>query len=254
MSSVKCARVNVTVTILPTPDAACARAAEIIADLLAAKPDAVLALPAGNTPRPVYAELARRHREQGLSFARATAFSLDEYAGLAADHPAAFRRFMQEALYSHVDLPRERAHAPAGDAADPRAACEDYERAIAAAGGLDLCFLGIGGNGHIAFNEPGAPVDARTQVVALADDTRRAIVPSFGAGPVPTHALTIGVGTILAARRCVLLAYGAAKAAVVARAIEERPSPALPASALQLHADATFILDAAAAAGLRRAA
>src|SRR5678815_3663667 len=98
---------SVNVTVVPTPEAACARTVEIVAALLAAKPDAVLALPAGNTPRPVYAELARRHREQGLSFARATAFSLDEYAGVRPDHPASFRRFMQEELYRHVDLPPE---------------------------------------------------------------------------------------------------------------------------------------------------
>ena len=240
------------VTVLSTPEAACARTAEIVAALLAAKPDAVLALPAGNTPRPVYAELARRHREQGLSFARATAFSLDEYAGVRPDHAASFRRFMQEELYRHVDLPPERAHAPDAAAADLRAACEAYERAIAAAGGFDLCVLGIGGNGHIAFNEPGAPIDSRTHVVALADDTRRAVEPSFAGGAVPTQAVTIGIATILGARRCVLLAYGASKADVIARAVEGPPTPALPASALRLHADATVILDAGAASRLRR--
>ena len=238
------------VTILPTPEAACTLAADIVAALLAAKPDAVLALPAGNTPRPVYAELARRHREQGLSFARATAFSLDEYAGIGAAHPASFRRFMEDELYRHVDLPRERAHAPDGEAADLRAACESYERAIAAAGGFDLCLLGIGGNGHIAFNEPGAPVDSRTHVVALADDTRRALVASFGGGHVPAQAITIGIATILAARRCVLLAYGDAKAGVIARALQGPAVPGVPASALQLHPDAAVVLDAAAASQL----
>ena len=157
---------------------------------------------------------------------------------------------MEDALYRHVDLPRERTHAPDGEAADLAAACESYERAIAAAGGFDLCLLGIGGNGHIAFNEPGAPLDSRTHVVALADDTRRALVASFDGGHVPTQAITIGVATILAARRCVLLAYGAAKAGVIARAIEGPRDPDLPASALQLHADATVIVDAAAASQL----
>jgi glucosamine-6-phosphate deaminase len=240
----------VNVTILPTPEAACARVADIVAALLAAKPDAVLALPAGNTPLPVYAELARRHRERGLSFAQATAFTLDEYAGIGPDHQASFRRALDEALYRHVDLPPARAHAPDAGAADLDAACERYERAIAAAGGLDLCLLGIGGNGHVAFNEPGSPFDSRTRVADLADDTRAAAAGAFGGEPVPARALTIGIATILSARRCVLLAYGAAKAAVIARAIEAPASPALPASALQLHPDATIILDAAAASKL----
>lgn len=243
---------SVNVRIEATPEAAGAAAADIVAAVLAAKPDAVLALPAGNTPRPVYAELVRRHRAGRLSFARATAFSLDEYAGVAADHPASFRRTMDAEFYRHVDLPPGRAHAPDATAADPGEACARYERAIADAGGFDLCFLGLGGNGHIAFNEPGAPFDSRTHVVALADDTRRTAAAVFGAEPVPARALTIGIATILSARRCVLLAVGAAKAAVVARALDEPPTPMLPASALQLHADATFILDAAAASLLRR--
>jgi glucosamine-6-phosphate deaminase len=241
---------SVNVVVLPTPEAACLRAAEIVADLVAATPAAVVALPAGNTPRPVYAELARRHRVSGLSFARATAFALDEYAGIAPDHPASFARFLDGELYQQVEWPRARTHAPDATAPDLDGACDRYERAIAAAGGLDLCLLGIGGNGHVAFNEPGSPFDSRARVVSLAEDTRAAVAGAFGGKPAPTRALTIGIATILAARRCVLLAYGAAKAAVVARAIQEPASPALPASALQLHADATFILDAAAASRL----
>jgi glucosamine-6-phosphate deaminase len=242
--------VPVNVTILPTPEAACARVADIVEALLAAKPDAVLALPAGNTPRPIYVELARRHRAQRLSFARATAFTLDEYAGLPPDHRESFRRTLHEELFRHVDLPPARAHGPDATAADLDGACARYEQAIAAAGGFDLCLLGIGGNGHVAFNEPGAPFDSRTRVVGLADDTRAAAAAAFGDEPVPARALTIGIATILAARRCVLLATGAAKADVVARAIREPPSPALPASALQLHPDATVVLDAAAASKL----
>jgi glucosamine-6-phosphate deaminase len=236
--------------VLPTPETACLRAADIVAALLIARPGAVIALPAGSTPRPVYAELVRRHREQGLSFAGATAFTLDEYVGIAPDHPASFRRTMSEELYRHVDLAPGRAHAPDAAAADLDGACRRYEGAIAAAGGLDLCVLGIGGNGHIAFNEPGAPFDSRTRVVDLAAETRAASAPAFGAGPVPTQAITIGIATILAARRCLLLAYGAGKAGIVARAIEGAASPDVPASALQLHPDATILLDAAAASRL----
>ena len=239
------------VAVLPTPEAACARAADVIAELLAARPDAVLALPAGNTPRLVYADLARRHREGGLSFARATAFTLDEYAGVGPDHPASFRRFLEDELYRHVDLPAARAHAPDARAADLDAACARYERQIAAAGGLDLCLLGIGGNGHIAFNEPGSPFDSQTRVVDLATETRAAAGPAFSGGLAPALAITVGIATILSARRCVLLAHGAGKAQVIARSLGEPASPALPASALQRHPNTTIILDAAAASALR---
>ena len=242
-----------TVTVLPTPEAACARAADLVEQMVRTKPDAVLALPAGNTPRPVYAELVRRHREQGLSFARATAFTLDEYAEIAADHHASFRRYLSETFYRHVDLPRAAAHAPDATAADLDTECARYEGAIAASGGIDLCLLGVGGNGHIAFNEPGSPFDSRTRIVTLADDSRIAVAAAFGGEPVPARALTIGIATILAARRCVLLAYGGSKADVIAGAVEGPATPLLPASALQLHPDATIILDAAAASRLRRA-
>lgn len=238
------------IVVLPTSEEVGLRGAEIVAEVLAGKPDAVLALPAGNTPRPVYADLVRRHREQGLSFARALSFALDEYAGIGPEHRASFARFLHDELYRHVDLPRAHTHAPHATATDLEGACLRYERAIEAAGGIDLCLLGIGGNGHMAFNEPGSAFDSRTRVVELADDTRAAAAGAFGAEAVPAFALTIGIATILSARRCVLLATGAAKAEVVARAIEAAPSPALPASALQLHPGATFILDAAAASRL----
>lgn len=233
-----------TLVIAPSPEAACGRAAELIADLLAARPSAVLALPVGATPRPVYAELRRRHREHGLSFARATVFCLDEYAGITSDDPRSFHRTLRGELYDHVDLPAARAYAPDGAAADASGAAARYEQAIADAGGLDLCLLGIGGNGHIAFNEPGSPFASRTRVVALAPETLAA------APGTPTHALTIGIATILAARHCVLLAHGAAKAAIVARALEGPIGPDVPASALRLHANATVILDGAAASRL----
>ena len=239
-----------SIVIAPSPEAACAHAAELVAALLAARPAAVLALPVGGTPRLVYAELRRRYRAGALSFARATVFSLDEYVGVSRDDGRSFHHTLRDQLYDHVDLAAEHIRAPDGAAADVDAAAASYDQAIAAAGGIDLALLGIGGNGHIAFNEPGSSFDSRTRVVALADDSRAAVAGAFGGEAVPTRALTMGIATILAARRCVLLAYGAAKAEVIARAIQPPPSPALPASALQLHADATFILDAAAASRL----
>ncbi len=236
--------------VLPSPDAACLRAAEIVTETLRAKPDAVLALPAGNTPGAVYAELVRRHRAGGLSFARATAFTLDEYVGLAADHAASFRRFVEAELCRQVDLPAARLHAPDGKASDLAGECARYERAITDAGGLELALLGIGVNGHVAFNEPPAPFASRTRLVALTPETRAAATAAFGATPVPTAALTMGIATILDARRCVLLAFGAGKAEAIARMLSAPPSPDCPASALQQHPNATVIVDQAAASRL----
>ena len=240
-----------SIVIAPSPEAACAHAAELVAALLAARPAAVLALPVGGTPRLVYAELRRRYRAGALSFARATVFSLDEYVGVSRDDGRSFHHTLRDQLYDHVDLAAEHIRAPDGAAADVDAAAASYDQAIAAAGGIDLALLGIGGNGHIAFNEPGSPFASRTRVVTLAADTRAAAAAGFGgADAVPSHALTIGVATILAARQCVLLAHGAGKAAIVARALEGPIDPEVPASALRLHANATIILDAAAASRL----
>jgi glucosamine-6-phosphate deaminase len=236
------------IEVLASPEAVAARAAAIVADLLRARPGAVLGLPAGNTPRPVYAELVRRHREDGLSFAGATAFSLDEYVGLPPDHPATFRRQLDDGLFRHVDLSAARTHAPDGGAADLDGESARYEQAIARAGGFDLVLLGIGGNGHIAFNEPGSPATSRTRVVALAPETRAGARAGFADGRAPERAVTVGVATILDARRCLLLACGAAKAEAVARALGAPPTPLVPASALQAHPRTTALLDQAAAA------
>jgi glucosamine-6-phosphate deaminase len=240
----------VEVIIVPTAEAACLRAARIVARLLRAKPEAALALPTGSTPGAIYAELVRQHRDEGLSFARATAFNLDEYVGIAPDHPGAFKRAVQEALYRHVDLPPERAHAPDGQAADLSAACASYEAQIAAAGGLELALLGLGTDGHIAFNEPTSSFGSRTRLKTLAEETRIANRSAFGTEPVPHHALTVGIATILSARRCVLVAFGIAKAAAVAKMVEGPLAAVVPASALQLHPQATVIADEAAAEGL----
>ncbi len=236
--------------IFASEEAACVEAAREMVELVAAKPAAVLGLPAGNTPRLVYAALARAHHDGALSFARAQAFNLDEYLGLPPDHPATFRRFMHDSFYRHVDLLPTNAHFPDAGATDRAAACARYEADIAAAGGLDFVLLGIGGNGHIAFNEPGAPFDSRTHVVTLADDTRAALVVSLDGEQVPSEAITMGVGTILSARRCVLLAFGAGKSDAIARALEGPVTPLVPASALRAHASCSFYLDDAAASRL----
>lgn len=187
------------------------RGAELIAAQLRAKPASVLALPGGRTAKRLYEALVRRAGQ--VNFRDATAFALDEYL----EGPESFQRQLREELYDRVGMTRT--FAPG----------LDYEARIAAAGGLDLAILGIGANGHIAFNEPGSPLDSRTRVVTLSDGTRKAI--------------TMGVGTILSARRIVLLASGAEKADAVARAIRGPVSDACPASALQRHPDVTFVLD-----------
>jgi glucosamine-6-phosphate deaminase len=238
------------IVILASPEAVCAAGADAVARLLAAKPVAVLGLPTGATPRPLYAELVRRHREEGLSFARATTFNLDEYVGVAPDHPGSFRRYMDEALFGHVDLPPARAHVPDGRAADVPAACAAYEAAIAAAGGLDLVVLGLGEDGHVAFNEPTSSLASRTRIKTLSAASRAANQAAFGADPVPGHVVTMGIATILEARRCLLLAHGARKARAVAAMVEGPVTSMVPASALQLHAHTTVLCDEAAAAQL----
>jgi glucosamine-6-phosphate deaminase len=238
------------IVILPSPEAVCAAGAEAVARLVARKPDAVLGLPTGATPRPLYAELARRHRDEGLSFARVTTFNLDEYVGLPPGHAGSFRRYMEEALFRHVDLQPARTHVPDGAAADLPAACAAYEAAIAAAGGLDLVLLGLGGDGHVAFNEPTSSLASRTRLKTLSAASRAANQVAFGPDPVPEHVVTMGIATILAARRCLLLAHGARKAPALAAMVEGPVTSMVPASALQLHAHATVLCDEAAAGRL----
>lgn len=221
-------------------------AADVVAGALAAEPRLVLGLPTGATMVGTYAELVRRHRAAGLSFARATTFNLDEYLGLGPDHPASCRRYLEERLVRQVDLDRARVHFLDGRAPDPVA----YELAIAGAGGIDLMLLGIGGNGHIGFNEPGSSFGSRTRQVTLTGQSREANAHWFGAEPVPGRAVTMGIGTILESDRIVLLASGAAKAAIVAAAVEGPVDPAVPASALQMHTDVTIVLDRDAASAL----
>ncbi|MCB9913888.1 MAG: glucosamine-6-phosphate deaminase [Planctomycetes bacterium] len=233
-------------------DAALALADQVAA-LLARPQGCVLGLATGHTPILTYRELARRADEEGLSFARATTFNLDEYVGLAPTHPASFRSTMQRVLFDHVDLDAARAHLPHGDVPEEELAaeCARYEAAIAAAGGIDLQLLGVGRNGHLAFNEPGSPRASRTRVVELSASTRAANRPDFPPGEeVPRRALTMGLGTILEARRLRVLAFGESKAEVVRRLFDEPVGRDLPASFLREHGDVELWLDAAAAGDL----
>ncbi len=214
---------------------------------------AVLGLATGSTPIPLYAELVRLHREEGLSFRNVTTFNLDEYSGLGPDHDQSYRWFMQRQLFDHVDVTPSETHVPDGLAKDVPAAAAAYEAAILAAGGIDLQVLGIGRTGHIGFNEPPAGPATRTRQVHLDELTRRDNASFFGdVAKVPHHAVTMGVGTILDCRRVVLLAWGEGKADIVRRSVEDAPSDDCPASWLQRHAACDFVLDAPAAAKLAR--
>ena len=211
----------------------------------------VLGLATGSTPLPLYAELIRLHREEGVSFRSVVTFNLDEYEGLGATHPQSYRFFMEENLFRHLDIPAANIHIPDGLSNDPTKNCADYEAAIRDAGGIDLQILGIGRTGHIGFNEPPSAADSRTRWVHLDEVTRRDNSVFFGdLSQVPQGALTMGVATILEARRVELIAFGEAKAEIVRRAMKEAPSPSCPATWLQQHPGCTFHLDAPAAKAL----
>jgi glucosamine-6-phosphate deaminase len=243
----------VEVVIATDQEAAGAVVGGAVAELLHRHAEAVLGLATGSTPLAVYGDLARRHAAGELSFAKARAFLLDEYVGLAADHPQAYRAFIAEELEAHVDFAPNAVTGP-DVRADGRAllqACDDYEAAIRWSGGVDLQLLGIGTDGHIGFNEPGSSLASRTRIKTLTDQTRRDNARFFASlDEVPRHVVTQGIGTILEARHLVLLAFGAAKAGAVAAAVEGPVSAMLPASALQLHPHATVVVDDAAASQL----
>lgn len=230
-------------------------AGDAVAALLARRPDAVLGLATGSSPLAVYDELVRRHHEDGLSFARARAFLLDEYVGLPPGHPEGYRNVIERELVSRVDLDPAAVRAPDGSAADLVAACADYEAAIAAAGGVNLQILGIGTDGHVAFNEPGSSLASRTRVKTLTEQTRQDNARFFGGDvdAVPRHVLTQGLATIMAARHLVLVANGRAKAEAVHHLVEGPISAMWPASVLQLHPHVTVLLDEAAASRLQLA-
>jgi glucosamine-6-phosphate deaminase len=243
------------VIIRPDADAASRLTAALIADALRANPGLVLGLATGRTMARVYAELVAAHRAGALDFSRCRTFNLDEYVGLAADDPRSYWRYMDEHLFQRVNIDRARTHLPDGCAADLDAESRAYEAAIAQCGGIDLQVLGIGRSGHIGFNEPLSALRSRTRVKALTPATIEQNAPLFGgADRVPRRAITIGVGTILDSRRILLLATGAEKARVVARAVEGPITAMISASALQWHPRCTVIVDEAAAAELQETA
>lgn len=223
-------------------------AAQIFAQEVKRKPDLVLGLATGGTPVGMYEELIQMHRTEGLSFSQATSFNLDEYVGLEAPHPQSYRTYMQEHFFAQIDIAAERTNVPWGDAKDLEQECARYEQAIAEAGGIDIQVLGIGTNGHIGFNEPGSPASSKTRVVQLTPSTIEANSRYFeSVEEVPTQAVSMGIATILGARKIVLLASGEAKAQAVRHMLEGEMTPDVPASLLQMHHDVTVIVDAPAA-------
>lgn len=241
------------IIISPDPAAASRKAAQFLAALVRKKPSAVLGLATGGTPVPLYRELARLHREEGLDFSGCTSFNLDEYVGLGAGHPASYRRFMQENLFSSINLPAGRIHIPDGLTADIPAHCAAYEKCISDAGGIDVQLLGIGGDGHIGFNEPTSSLASRTRIKTLTRRTRSDNAHFFASeNDVPHHVITMGIGTIMAARAVILLAFGENKADAVAGAVEGPITASNPASILQMHPAAKIYLDEKSASKLAR--
>lgn len=230
-------------------------AAELVSQRLQSKPNFVLGLATGETPLLLYRNLIERCRRGKRDFSQLTTFNLDEYLGLAPIHPQSYRFFMNRNLFDHLDVPREQTHILDGSASDPQAACADFEKAIVESSGIDLQVLGVGSNGHIAFNEPGSAFDSRTRVVDLSDDTIRA--NSDGRffkdhREVPHQALSMGLGTIMETREIILLAKGKLKADAVQRAVEGPVTENVPASILQRHPQCTFFLDEEAASKLTK--
>jgi glucosamine-6-phosphate deaminase len=239
------------ILILPDADTAADRVAGLIADRLRQAPSTVLGLATGGTMEAVYARLIAAYRAGTVSFAKVLSFNLDEYVGVAPDHPCSYWRYMREQLFNHVDMAPGAALLPRGDAADPAAEAAAYEATIAAAGGIGLQLLGLGANGHIGFNEPTSSLSSLTRIKTLTHSTRAANARFFDRPEdVPRMAITMGIGTILNADEVLLLAYGEGKAAAAAAMIEGPLSASCPASALQMHRKAVVVLDEAAASRL----
>jgi glucosamine-6-phosphate deaminase len=226
---------------LPDYDVLSDRAAEILLEAILRNPRVVLGLPTGRTPVKMYERVVAACGRAYHCFRDVVTFNLDEYVGIERTHPGSYYSFMKRRLFDFIDIDPANAHIPNGAAADLAAECARYEHEIVAAGGLGLTFLGLGSNGHIAFNEPGTPFDSRTRVVALTESTRAANASLFPEGTVPTHAITMGIATILESKSIVLLASGEKKRAAIERLRSGEITEKFPASALWKHPDVTVL-------------
>ena len=242
------------IVILDSTERIASVAADAVERVLRAHDAPVLGLATGSSPLPVYREIVRRHTEEGLSLAHARAFLLDEYVGLPPGHPEAYREVIRRELTGLVDIPAAAVQGPDGSADDVAAAGRRYDEAVRASGGVDLQLLGIGSDGHIAFNEPGSSLASRTRLKTLTEQTRQDNARFFDhVDDVPYHVLTQGLGTIMEARHLVLVATGEGKAEAVAAMVEGPVSQLCPASVAQMHPHVSVLLDEAAASGLRLA-
>lgn len=240
------------VIICNTYEELCRAAAREVADVLNAKPNAVLGLATGSTPLGLYQELARMYKRGELDFSHVTTFNLDEYVGLPITHPQSYYHFMHENFFKHINIPPHNIHIPSGTTTNYRAFCEWYEKRIVEVGGIDLQILGIGSDGHIGFNEPGSSLSSRTRLKTLARPTIEDNARFFDKPQdVPIYAITMGVGTIIEAKQCLLMANGKKKARAIAAAIEGPVTSMITASALQLHPETKAYLDTEAASELQ---
>ncbi len=240
------------IVVQPDSESATLVAARIVARTVRDHPRAVLGFATGGTPLALYRHLVRMHTEEGLDFTQVTTFNLDEYVGLPVDHPASFHRYMDEHVFVPLGIPRAHVHIPDGMSNDIAGMCERYEHEIQAAGGIDLQILGIGTNGHVGFNEPTSSLTSRTRIKTLTPQTRQDNVAPFGREDrVPRHVVTMGLGTIMDSRRCLLLAFGTRKADAVAAMAEGPVTASVPASILQMHPRTLAVVDRDAACKLR---
>ena len=219
-------------------------AAKMVASQLMLKPDSVIGLPTGSTPVGMYAELAKMYKEGETDFSQAVTFNLDEYYPINKENPQSYYYFMNENLYNKVNLKPENIHIPNGSATDVDEECANYDKLIDANGGIDLQVLGIGNNGHIGFNEPAGELNDRTHMTGLTEETIIANARFFNsADEVPQHALTVGMATILMAKKIILLVSGKNKSEPLKRLLTGRISTAVPATMLNLHRDTVIITD-----------
>ncbi|MGQ9644122.1 MAG: glucosamine-6-phosphate deaminase [Ignavibacterium sp.] len=226
-------------------------AAKQVASLIRKKPDCVIGFATGSTPLGLYKELIRMHKAEGLDFSKVVSFNLDEYVGLPPTHPESYHYFMWENLFKHININPSNVYIPMGMAEDIDAFCEWYEKKIIEHGGIDLQILGIGSNGHIAFNEPGSSLGSRTRIKTLKENTRLDNSRFFNSiDEVPKYAITMGVGTIMEAKRLLLLANGINKAEAIKQTVEGPIMAKYPATIVQLHRYATVIVDKEAASKL----
>ncbi|MDO5049478.1 MAG: glucosamine-6-phosphate deaminase [Actinomycetaceae bacterium] len=240
------------IAILPDNDAIGSVGADLIEKLYRDKPNAVLGLATGSSPLPVYKEVIKRHEAGRISFKEGRAFTLDEYVGLPEDHPERYSNFIRNNFVSHVDFQEGALRTPDDRTDDIEAGAAAYDKAIAEAGGVDLQILGIGTDGHIAFNEPGEALTSRTHIGFLTDQTRRDNARFFDGDidKVPTHCITQGLGTIMEARQLVLIAQGEGKAKAIRELAEGAISAFWPATIMQMHPNAWILIDEGAASML----